>query len=330
MRLHSKIAFAALGLVLGAAPLAAQDKIVVGMATGVNMVSSLVAEHQGYFEDEGINVELMPVVRGNLAIEAIVAGSMQFAEVSDAAFFQAVDQEVPLVALGAASRGFTGKLIARSDVGEVDTLSDLVGKRIGIQVGTGVHNVFLILADQEGLAESDFEVANVRVTDMPTAMASGDAFDAVFGWDPMMQRIVQAGYGVEAISADRFQELAGITYPLLLVADRDYIAANPDEVQAMVNAYHRAHAWIRDNPEEALAIYMESIRASGADLEEEIVRNMMFEVDKFMGAQFIESDWTELARTRDFLHAAGRISSQMDLEEITDTSFGERAAADSN
>jgi ABC-type nitrate/sulfonate/bicarbonate transport system substrate-binding protein len=326
----AKYAVALVSAVAAATSVAAQEKVSVGMATGVNQVSSLVAADQGFFEAEGIDVELVPVVRGNLAVEAIVAGSLQFAEVSDVVFFSAIDKGIPLVGLGAGSRGFTGKMVGSPDIGEVDSLADLKGKRIGIQVGTGVHGVFLMLLEKEGMDESDFEISNVRVTDMPTAMASSGTFDAVFGWDPMMQRTVQAGYGKEIISARQFQEMADITYPLLLVADRSFVEANRDTVQSFVNAYHHAHQWIQENPEGALKIYMDTIRAAGSPLDEDIVRNMMFEVDKFTGVHFIESDATELARTRDFLKENGRTSSAPDLEDITDPSFGEAAKAKFN
>ena len=101
----------------------------------------------------------------------------------------------------------------------------------------------------------------------------------------------------------------------------------PDFLVAKDELRHRP-VGVRDDQPVFPLIYMEAIEAAGASLEEEIVRNMMFEVDKFTGVHFIESDWTELARTRDFLHADGRISSAPDLEDITDPSFGEAANAD--
>jgi len=307
-------------------PAAAQETITVGMATGVNQVPSLVAEAQGFFKDEGLSVALKPVERGNLAVEAIVSGSMQFAEVSDATFLAAVDKGIPLVALGAASRGFTGKMVAAPGLGEVKSLADLKGKRIGIQVGTGVHNVFMRLVKKEGLTEKDFNISNVRVTDMPTAMASTGTFDAVLGWDPMMQRIVQAGYGKEVISAASFQEMAGITYPLLLVANKDFIEKNKEKVQHFVNAYSHAHQWIRQNPEGALDAYVDTITKAGAPLDKETVRTMMFEVDKFGGVRFIDSDVAELQGSADFLHETGVLSTAPDVKTIIDPSFS--AAAD--
>ncbi|MBZ8133736.1 ABC transporter substrate-binding protein [Afifella sp. IM 167] len=319
------ITFAATLLMAGSA--LAQDTITVGMAGGVNQVPSLVAADQGFFKEEGLNVDIKPVPRGNIAIEAIIAGSMQFAEVSEVALLSAVDKGIPLLAVAAASRGFTGKMVGANDLGEVKDIADLKGKRIGIQVGTGVHGVFLMLLKKKGLSQDDFNIANVRVNDMPTAMSSPGTFDAVFGWDPMMQRTVQAGYGKEVISADQFQKMAGITYPLVLVADKAWVEKNRETVQHFVNAYAKAQKWIRENPEKALDLYAGYIEKAGAPLDKEIVRNMMFEVDKFPGVEFIDSDWSELADTRDFLKENGQISTSPDIKAITDTSFGDKAEA---
>lgn len=314
-------------LALPSMALAQQPKVTIGMASGVNQVTSLVAADQGFFKEEGLDVELKPVVRGVLAVEAIVAGSMQFAEVSDVVLFSAIDKGIPIVSLGAASRGFTGKMVGAPSLGEVKSMADLKGKRIGIQVGTGVHGVFLRLLEQQGLSPDDFQISNVRVTDMPTAMASEGTFDAVLGWDPMMQRIVQAGNGKEIISARQFQEMAEITYPLILVADKTYVSENRETVQRFVNAYAKAHKWIRDNPDGAFEIFSKTVKASGSTLEDDIIRTMMFEVDKFTGVNFIPSDDNELAGTRDFLLKTGQISSAPDLKDVLDPSFGDAAEA---
>ena len=294
------------------------ETVTIGMANSVNQVPSLVAQDQGFFKDEGVNVVIKPVRRGTIAIEAIVAGSMQFAEVSTVALFAAVDNGIPLVAIGAGSRGFTGKMIGAPGMGKVNSLADLKGKHIGIQVGTGVHGVFLMLLKKQGLSAKDFNITNVRVTDMPTAMASKGAFDAVLGWEPMMQRTVQAGYGTEIISAAQFQKMAGITYPLVLVANKDWVAKHRDTVQAVVNGYARGQQWIRAHPDQALDLYSSYIAKAGSKLEKDIVKKMMFEVPKYDGVNFIPSDQSEFTETRDFLYEQGRIKSKPALSDVMD------------
>jgi len=320
--------FGLLAISAAQTPVSAQERVTVGMASGVNQVTSLVAEEKGFFKEEGLSVDRKLVARGNLAVGAISAGSMQFAEVSDVVFFSAVTKGIPLVALGAGSRGFTGKMVAAPDHKPVKSMADLKGERIGIQVGTGVHGVFLRLLEKEGLKESDFKVGNVRVVDMPTAMASSPRpFDAVLGWDPMMQRIVQSGHGKEIISAKQFQDMADITYPLLLVADKNYIAKHRETVQHFVNAYAKAQKYVRTHPEEALQMYTKAVHQAGATLDESIIKTMMFEVPKFGGVNFIASDWTELPASRDFLYKTGKIKTKPDIKAITDPSFGDAAEA---
>ena len=320
------VVFAAM---LSASPAAsAQEKISVGMASGVNELTSLVAEKKGYFKDEGLNVERKLVPRGILAVDAIAAGSMQFGEITDFVLFSTVARGVPLVAIGAGSRGFTGKMVAAPNHNPVKSLADLKGERIGIQVGTGVYGVFLTLIKKEGLKESDFKISNVRVVDMPTAMSSTPpAFDVVFGWDPMMQRIVQSGRGKEIISAAQFQEMAGITYPLLLVADKNYIAKHRDTVQHFVNAYAKAQKYIRIHPDEALQMYTAEVHKAGANLDEKVIKTMLFEVPKFNGVNIIPSDYTELPRDRDFLFDTGKIQTKPDMKDVVDPSFGDAAEA---
>jgi ABC-type nitrate/sulfonate/bicarbonate transport system substrate-binding protein len=313
---------------LGISPVAAQVRVSVGMASGVNELTSLVASEKGFFAEEGLAIDRKPIARGNLAVEAIASGSMQFAEVSDVVFFSAVTHGIPLIALGDGSRGFTGKMIAAPDHRPVKTLADMKGDHIGLQVGTGLQGVFLMLLEKQGLAESDFKISNVRVVDMPAAMASSPpAFDAVLGWDPMMTRIVEAGKGKEVISAQQFQQMAGITYPLLLVAAKPYIDANHDTVQHFVNAYAKAQKYIREHPDDALRIYSAAVHKAGANLDETVIKKMLFEVPKFVGVNIIPSDWTELTHSRDFLFKTGQIQSKPDLKTIIDPSFGDAAEA---
>ena len=70
-----------------AAPANAADKIIIGMSAGINMVPSLVAVHQGYFKEQGLDVELKPLARGGLAIKGVGAGTLQFSESAHVPFF---------------------------------------------------------------------------------------------------------------------------------------------------------------------------------------------------------------------------------------------------
>ena len=312
----------------GIAPSAnAQTKVRMAIPTGVNLLTSLVAEQKGYFKEEGIEAEIKRVRRGSIALGAMATDSVEFAESSHAAFFAATAKGIKAVAVGTGSRGFFGKLIAANRNAGLKTLADFKGKRIGIQVGTGVHTVFLMLIEKVGLKESDFAVSNLRVSDMPAAMASSKTFDAVMGWEPHMSRIVQGGFGKEVISARQFEQMAQISYPLLLSTRQNYRDKNPAVVQGVVNAYSKAHRFIRANKDAAVGIYMAFLKQTGSKLDEKTARMMLFEVDRFGGAHINEGDQVDLPDTLNFLFKLKRIKSLPDLKTIVDLSFGEKAKA---
>ena len=317
-------------MVVGAAMLIApvvnaQDTVTIAMSSGVNQVPTLVAEAQGFFEAEGLDVELKPVGRGAIAIEAVSGGSVQFAESAHTTFFSAIDKGLPLVGVAVGARGYYGKLIASLENADLKTFADFKGKRIGTQVGTGMHMVLQIMLAEQGLTEDDFEISNIRVRDMPAAMATGDTFDAVLGWEPGMQRIVQAGKGVEVITARQIEELAKITYPFVLSAQREYVDANPEIVQGVVNAYAKAHKFIRENPDQAVEIYKAFLDTTGGGMDTETVKYMMFDTDRFGGVDFTEADMVDLVATREYLKTNRDMNGMPEVEDAIIRDFGDEA-----
>lgn len=324
-------AFLSLAVAIAGAGLAggsiAQEQVAIGMASGVNQVPSLVAQDQGFFEEEGLEVELKPVARGALAIEAIAGGSLQFAESAHAPTLAAIAGGIPIHGVAVAARGFYGKLIAKPEHGDLETLEDFVGKRVGTQVGTGMHLTLSILLEERGITQEELGISNLRVADMPAAMATGD-FDAVIGWEPGMQRIVQGGHGVEIITARDFEELADISYPFILSAQRQLVEDSPETVQKVVNAYAKAHKFIRENPDEAVRIYKDFVDSTGADLDEETMRYMMFDTDRFGGVAFTDRDWRDLTLTRQYMINNEQLDdSAPEIEATMSREFGEEAEA---
>jgi NitT/TauT family transport system substrate-binding protein len=320
--------FAALAAFAATAPANAAYKITIGMSAGINTVPSLVAQHEGYFKEQGLDVELRPLARGGLAIEGLSSGTLQFSESAHVPFFAAVDRGVPLVAVGVAARGFYGKLVASNANANLKTFADFKGKRIGTQMGTGMYTIVLMLLEQQGLKESDFKFTNLRIVDMPAAMAAGSTdLDAVLGWEPGMQRIVNAGHGKVVIPAKTIEEMAGITYPFLLTTTQQYRKDHADIVQKVVNAYEKADKYIGGHKEETVKIYQDEITRRGGKLTADDIRVMLFDVDRYGGAAFSAGDMKDFPATTAYLLKVGQIKKAPDLKALLDPSFGTKAEA---
>jgi aliphatic sulfonates family ABC transporter substrate-binding protein len=311
----------------GAAPAAAQDiKVAIGMAGGVNQVASLVAKAKGFFKEEGLDVDVRALPRGAIAIDAVSNGSLQFAEAANAAFFHAVAKGVPLVSIGVSSRGYTGKLLVANRDAGMKTLADLKGKHLATQVGTGMYTVLLMILQKQGLKLSDFNVTNLRVVDMPTAMASSNNIDAVLGWEPSIERIVESGHGKVILTSKQLEDMAGITYPFLVTTSQSYLKAHPDIVQKLMNGYAKADKYIAAHHDEAVKIYYDEIKRRGAKLSEDEIRLMLFDdVDRFASAEFTPADMADLTSTADYMEKTGLLKVKLDLNKIIDRGFGKKA-----
>jgi NitT/TauT family transport system substrate-binding protein len=311
-----------------ASPSSAADiKVAIGMAGGVNQVPSLVAKAKGFFKEEGLDVDVRALPRGAIAIEAVSNGSLQFAEAANAAFFHAVDKGVPLVSIGVSSRGYTGKLLVANRNAGMKTLADLKGKHLATQVGTGMYTVLLMLLERQGLKLSDFNVTNLRVVDMPTAMATSTNIDAVLGWEPSIQRIVQAGKGKVMLTSKQLEDMAGITYPFLVVTTQTYAKEHPGIVQKLMNGYAKADKYIAKHHDETVQIYLNEIKRRGAKLSESDIRLMLFDdVDRFGGTAFSKADMQDLTSTVSYMEKTHLLKTKLDLGKLIDPSFGKKAA----
>lgn len=311
----------------GLVPAAAEDiKVAVGMAGGVNQVPSLVAKAKGFFKEEGLDVDVRALPRGSIAIDAVSNGSLQFAEAANAAYFEAVAKGVPLVSIGVSSRGYTGKLLVANRNAGMKTLADLKGKHLATQVGTGMYTVLLMLLEKQGMKLSDFDVTNLRVVDMPTAMATSDNIDAVLGWEPSIQRIVQAGKGKVLLTSKQLEDMAGITYPFLVVTSQSYLKEHADIVQKFMNGYAKADKYIAAHHEETVQIYYDEIKRRGAKLSEDDVRLMLFDdIDRFAGAAFTPADMQDLTSTMAYMEKTGLLKTKLDFGKVIDQSFGKNA-----
>lgn len=309
-------------------PANAADKVTIGAAGGINQLPSLVAEANGYFKDEGLDVTLKAVARGAVAIQGVAAGSMQFCESAHVPFMAAVSRGLPLVAVGVVTRGFLGKMVASVKNENLNTLAEFKGKHIGIQVGTGVQTIVLMLIAQEGMKPSDFKFTNLRVVDMPAAMAApGNTFDAVIGWEPGMTRIVKSGHGKIVISSKKFDDMAHITYPFLLSTTQDYLKNHADVVQKVVNAYAKADKFIREHHDAAVKLYTDVVHKRGGKLTAETIRIMLFDMERFGGPAFTAADMKDFPQTRDFLIKIGKLKSLPPFSKIIDRGFGKKAEA---
>ena len=204
-----------------------------------------VAEHQGYFTDNGLEVTTKDYQSGKAAADALLAGEADISVSADIVFVSNVFTNPDLRTLGTVATVENVGLVARKDRGVIKP-SDLKGKKIGA-TSKSVSEFFLgTFLTFNGLSLADVEVVDLKPKDMGDALLRGDV-DAVSTWEPNVFNIKQQ-LGNRAIS---WSAQNGQKYNMLLLTKEKFLRDHTGAIERFVKSIVQAEEFVRDNNETA-------------------------------------------------------------------------------
>jgi len=267
MRLFLATLSAALAL-LGAAqaPVHAQTlekkqiTLAVGGKTALYYLPLTLAERLGHFKEQGLEVTINDFRGGAQSLQALAGGSV---DVVTGAYehtirMQAKGQDVrALVELGR----FPGIVLGvRKDrASGYKSPADLKGMKIGVSAPGSSTNFFVMyLLAKAGLKPSDASYIGVGIGPSVIAAVIKGEIDAMSNLDPMMTKLELDGQ-IKVVADTRTEEgtraiFGGSNPAAVLYAKQDFIARNPNTVQALVNAFYKTLKWLESaTPEQVTA-----------------------------------------------------------------------------
>jgi NitT/TauT family transport system substrate-binding protein len=247
------VLFAALIVSSGAqAQLEKRDvHIAVGGKASFYYLPLTIAEQQGYFKDEGLNVRISDFAGGSVALRAVVGGSADVVSgayehtinlQSKKQFFRAfvLQGRLPQIAFGVAS----------AKAGQVKSYKDLKGLKIGVSApGSSTHNLVKQLLAKGGLdPNKDAAIVGVGLGAQAVAAIKSGQIDAISNTDPVMTKLEQ-DKAIKLLADTRTlkgtQEVWGAPLPAgCLYAPIEFTQKYPNTAQALANAIVRADKWI--------------------------------------------------------------------------------------
>ncbi len=225
--------------------------IAVGGKASFYYLPLTVAEQQGYFKAEGLNVRISDFAGGAVALRAVVGGSADVVSgayehtislQSKKQFFQAfvLQGRLPQIAFGVSS----------AKAGQVKSLKDLKGMKIGVSApGSSTHNLVKQLLSKAGLdPNKDAAIVGVGLGAQAIAALKSGQIDAISNTDPVMTKLEQDN-AIKLLADTRTlkgtQEVWGAPLPAgCLYAPIEFVQKNPNTAQALANAIVRADKWI--------------------------------------------------------------------------------------
>lgn len=199
------------------------QEVTVGIVQLPIFAPIYVADAQGYFEDEGIDVQLENVKSGADAIPLAASGQIDVVAAGfSAGFFSSIDSGLEVVTVG--SMGVTGPegedpasalVVSKElhDSGEVTDVADLEGRKIGVLGGGGATGAFFtsLALEEAGLGVDDVEFVNLANADMPAGLETG-GIDAAFLSAPFWNNTVDDEVAVKLWQAEEGVSGTGVLY----------------------------------------------------------------------------------------------------------------------
>ena len=261
--IFGRLAATLLALTLTTGLAAAQSKITVAVGGGACLcyLPTVLAKQLGEFEKAGLAVELVDLKGGSDALKAVLGGS---ADVVSGYFDHCVNlaaKKQELVSFVVYDR-YPGLVlvVAPSHNGEIKSIKDLAGKKVGVSAPGSSTDFFLkYLLKKNGLDPSGVSVIGVGLGATAVAAMEQGQIDAAVMLDPAVTVLQGSHSDLRILSDTRTQkdtlEVFGGEYPGgALYSTAAWVGSHPKEVQALTGAILNTLAWIHSHsPEEVMA-----------------------------------------------------------------------------
>ncbi|MFW5433326.1 ABC transporter substrate-binding protein [Paenibacillus apiarius] len=238
-------------------------KVVLEWTPNTNHTGLYVAKEQGFYEEEGLNVEIIQPGTGG-ADAMIASGEAQFGISIQEGITLARVQNVPLVSIAAIIQHNTSGFAAPKDK-NMKTPKDFEGKTYGGWGSPVEEMVIRSLMEKEG-ADYD-KVKNVN-------MGSADFFTAVkkdidFAW------IFYAWTGIEAELRNEPIDMMYVNqysdkldyYTPVIATNEKLIQEDPELIKAFMRATSKGYKYAIDKPEDAANLLLKAV----PDLDKDLV-----------------------------------------------------------
>jgi NitT/TauT family transport system substrate-binding protein len=317
---------------LAQAPEKKKITIAVGGKSLFYYLPLTVAERQGYFKDEGLEVEIPNFAGGSQALRALVGGSADMVSGAYEHTINMVAKKQPIKAVVLQAKYSSMVLMLPKDkAAKYRGGRDLKGMKIGVTAPGSSTNMFVNnLLAKDGLKPTDVVIVGVGAGSGAVAAMEKGEIDGLVNLDPVATQLESTGKFVSVVDTRTekgMNEVYGGAYHASVIYIQDeFIKKNPNTVQAVVNAIVRANRWIaKATPQQIVDLMPDEYKAGNPSLYKQgLLKNMIgYSEDGLMSMKAAENVYKILVQFEPSVKAAGK----MDLNQTFDNTFARKAAA---
>lgn len=305
------------------------DKITIAEVThSVFYAPQYAAITKGFFEEEGIEIDLIDAQGADKTMAALISGEADIGLMGPEASIYVYKQGSDDYAINFAQlTKRDGSFIVSREKNDNFSYKDLEGKEIlGGRAGGVPLMTLEYLLKNEGLTIGENTAAgevNVR-TDvqfgvMAGAFAAGEA-DYTTAFEPTATQLVKegAGYIVASVGEDA-GEIPFTAYS----ATKSYMDENSDLIQRFTNALYKGQQWVQQASDKEIAEAMQPFFEDTSLDDLIIVAQKYKEIDAWSSDPVLKED--SLNRLMDVMIEGGELDEKIPYDAVVNTTYAEDA-----
>lgn len=279
----------------------------------------ILAQHNGYYKEEGLNVNFIAARGGVDVAKQVGAGNAMIGgAIGDTPIIVRANG-IPVKAVAVLGAGSLTVIATKKGSG-IENVADLKGKTATVlSYSDTTYYAFLGSLEKAGLTRSDVDIQAAGSAGIWQLFNSGRA-DAMAGIPGWIANVEQSGTEVTILPRDQtFQSMA----QAILASDK-VINENPELVGKLVRATLRGMRDIMEKPEAALAAYIEAM-PSYQGQEEFVARTFDLYREYVYADQAVlgKMDVERLKEVQDFYVSQGIVPRAQKLEDLYTNQFVE-------
>ena len=286
--------------------------VILDWVPNTNHTGIYIAKENGYYDDEGLEVEIIQPSEGGSA-DLVAAGKGEFgiSYQEQVTYARTTDNPLPIVAIAAIIQHNTSGFASPADK-DIKTPADFEGKIYG-GWGSPMEEAMLKgLMEKYDADYSKLEIVNIGASDFLTSIARDVDFAWIFyGWDGIKAELEDIP--IDFMLLQEVDPLLDFYTPIIITSEKT-IDESPELIEKFLKATEKGYLFAIQDPEEAAQLFLKE----NSELDPELVTasqkylSMHYKGDSTKWGTMDKSIWDNFSNwmfENDLLQ--GRLSSDM-------------------
>jgi NitT/TauT family transport system substrate-binding protein len=217
-------------------------------------------KEKGFFEAEGIDLDIQEGRGSAVTVQAVAAGSATFGYADVPTMIKAAAKGAPVKAVGVALQTSAMSVMGFSDK-NIKAPNDIIGKTVAMTPGDSMSQIWPLFLKKTNLQETQFKTVSGDAQTKLNAVINGQA-DLLLGY-VMDQNIKLQDATKKPVTTIRFADYGVNLISSGLIASKETLATKADMVKRFLRAATKSLEEAEKNPEAAVDATLKAQPKSG-------------------------------------------------------------------